>query len=65
MTGPHGPAPAHPSAPSHVPNSPRTPRPAVFPFYLDLSELAAAHWAAAGLAAAAAVQALLMVLRNG
>ena len=29
------------------------------PFYLDLSELAAAHWAAVGVAAAAVVQLLL------
>ena len=37
----------------------------MFPFYLDLSELAAAHWAAVGIAAAAALQAVLTVGRPG
>ena len=31
----------------------------MIPLYIDLSELAAAHWAAVGIAAAAVVQALL------
>ena len=31
----------------------------MFPFYLDLSDLAAAHWAAVGVAAAAALQVIL------
>ena len=37
----------------------------MFPFYLDLTELAAAHWAGLGLAAAAVVQTLLLAVRPG
>ncbi len=37
----------------------------MFPFYLDLTELAAAHWAGLGVMAAAALQTLLLVARPG
>lgn len=38
---------------------------AVFPFYLDLADLAAAHWAGLGLAAAALMQAVSLLFRAG
>ena len=37
----------------------------MFPFYLDLTELAAAHWAGLGAMAAVALQTALSVLRVG
>ena len=37
----------------------------MFPFYLDLTELAAAHWAGLGLGLAAVVQTLLLAVRPG
>ena len=45
--------------------APATRAAAVFPFYLDLGELLAAHWAGLGLAAAAAVQTLALIARPG
>ncbi|QDT15833.1 hypothetical protein CA12_19280 [Alienimonas californiensis] len=37
----------------------------MFPFYLDLTELVAAHWTGLGLLAAAVLQAVSLVMRAG
>ncbi|NNJ28064.1 hypothetical protein LzC2_41750 [Planctomycetes bacterium LzC2] len=37
----------------------------MFPFYLDLTELAAAHWTGLGLLAAGFLQAVMLIVRGG